>query len=235
MDVAAVVLGASVAVATLIARSRRRGRAVVRLLIEPYRNDRAGGESLAATFTALHALLGPRRTLSLEVHLDRRRGGAPLVWFSLLCPAGLERQLQAALRSSYPSLRLRPLRWAPAEPPVALALRRRTPPRPDEEEVEQPPRIEAVLAAMAAAGAPATLRLSLRPASRALERLCSTPERAIGPLLWGAPVVLARDSAGACAVASALCSGTPRLKARRGHAGGVCARQTIAAGPLPPG
>jgi hypothetical protein len=219
VGVAAVVLGAGVAVAALIGRSRRRGRAVVRLLIEPYRNDRASGESLAATFAALHALLGPRRTLSLEVHLDRRRGGAPLVWFSLLCPAGLERQLQAALRSSYPSLRLRPLRWAPAEPPAALALRRRTPPRPDEEEVEQPARIEAVLAAMAAAGAPATLRLSLRPASRALERLCSTPEQAVGPLLWGAPVVLARDIGGARAVASALCSGTPRLAARRGHAG----------------
>jgi hypothetical protein len=221
VGVAAVVLGAGVAVAAIVMRPRRRGRGVVRLLIEPYRNDRAGGESLAATFTALHALLGPRRTLALEVHLDRRRGGAPLAWFAVLCPAGLERQLQAALRSSYPSLRLRPLRWTPAEPPAALTLRRRTPPRADEEPVEQPPRIEALLAAMAAAGAPATLRLSVRPASRVVERLCSSPEQAIGPLLWGAPTVLARDAAGARAIASALCSGTPRLQMRRGGAGEV--------------
>jgi len=218
---AAVVLGAGVAVAAVVMRPRRRGRDVVRLLIEPYRNDRAGGESLAATFTALHALLGPRRTLALEVHLDRRRGGAPLAWFALLCPAGLERQLQAALRSSYPSLRLRPLRWTPAEPPAALTLRRRTPPRADEEPVEQPQRIEALLAAMAAAGAPATLRLSVRPASRVVEQLCSSPEQAIGPLLWGAPTVLARDAAGARAIASALCSGTPRLQMRRGGTGQV--------------
>ena len=217
---AAVLLGAGVAVAALASRSRRRGRAVVRLLIEPYRNDRAGGEALAATLTSLHALLGPRRMLALEVHLDRRRGGAPLVWFAVLCPAGLERQVQAALRSSYPSVRLRPLRWTPAEPPAALNLHRRASPRSDEEPLERSsPRIEALLAAMAAAGAPATLRLSVRPAGRAAERLCSSPEQAIGPLFWAVPTVLARDAAGARAIASALCSGAPRLVARRGGAG----------------
>ncbi len=217
MGVAAVVLGAFVAIAAFAGRSRRRGRTVVRLLIEPYRNDRAGAESLAATFAALHALLGPRRRLAFEVHLDRRSGGAPLVWFALLCPVGLERQLQAALRSSYPSVRLRALRWTPAEPPAALTLHRRMPPRADDELLEQAsPRIEALLAAMAAAGAPATLRLNVRPAGRAVERLCSAPEQAIGPLFWGAPTVHARDAVGARAIASALCFGAPRLVARRG-------------------
>jgi hypothetical protein len=45
------------------------------------------------------------------------------------------------------------------------------------------------------------------------------PSKAIGPLLWGAPTVLARDAAGARAIASALCSGTPRLRMRRAGAG----------------
>jgi hypothetical protein len=198
------------------ARGRRRGeRASVRLLVEPYRNDRAGGESLAATFAALHALLGSRRTLALEVHLDRRPGGAPLVWFSVICPPALERQVQAALRSSYPNLRLRAMRQVPSEPPHALVLRRRSPPRGDDVAAEPQPRIEAVLRAMSAAGAPATVRLILRPASGAIERLCSSADNEAGPLLWALPVVLARDAAGARAIASALRGGTPRLLAGR--------------------
>lgn len=208
--------GGSAAAAFALVRGRERGRASVRLLLEPYRNDRAGGESLAATFAALHALLGPRRTLALEVHLDRRPGGVPLVWFSVLCPATLERQVQAALRSSYPNLRLRVMRSTPAPPPFALALRRRTPPRVDEVLATPEPRIEPVLRAMAAAGAPATLRLILRPAFGALERLYSSAEHEAGPLLWALPLVLARDVVGARAIASALCGGTPRLVARRG-------------------
>ena len=209
-------VGAGAVVAALaLARARRQRRATVRLLIEPYRNDRAGVESLAATYTALHALLGPRRTLALEVHLDRRRGGAPLVWFAVLCPAALAHQVQAALRCSYPNVRLRALRSTPVAPAVALALRRRTPPRADEPPLEPAPRIEQVLRAMAAAGAPATLRLILRPAASAIERLHPVAEQEIGPLLWALPLVLARDAVGARAIASALCGGTPRLVARR--------------------
>jgi hypothetical protein len=208
--------GAAAAFGFARGRGRRRGeQANVRLLVEPYRNDRAGGESLAATFAALHALLGPRRTLALEVHLDRRPGGAPLVWFSVICPAALERQVQAALRSSYPNLRLRAIRQVPNEPPYALALRRRSPPRADELAPEPQPRIEAVLRAMSAAGAPATVRLIIRPASGAIERLCSSAENDSGPLLWALPVVLARDAAGAGAIASALRGGMPRLVAGR--------------------
>ncbi len=192
-------------------------RAGARLLLEPYRNDLADAESLAATFTALHALLGRRRTLVLETHLDRRSGGAPLLWFALQCPAGLERQIQAALRASYPNLRLRALRSMPALPAVAIELRRAAPPHGDDEPLEPLPRIERVLAAMAAAGPPASLRLILRPAPRLLEQVCSSPEHRIGPLVWALPVVHARDLAGARAIASALCAGEPRLLARRGQ------------------
>jgi hypothetical protein len=207
--------GGAVCALFALVRRRRRDRGMVRLLVEPYRNDRATGESIAATFTALHALLGPRRALALEVHLDRRAGGAPLVWFAVLCPAALERQVQAALRSSYPNVRLRALRSVPTAPAFALALHRRTPPRADDGPGEPLPRIDVLLRAMAAAGAPAMLRLILRPASRAIERLWPSAEQEIGPLLWALPLVAARDAVGARAIASALCCGVPRLVARR--------------------
>jgi hypothetical protein len=187
----------------------------VRLLIEPYRNDRADSEALAATFTRLHALIGPRRTLALEVHLDRRPGGAPLVWFAVLCPCGLERQVQAALRASYPNVRLRPIRAAVTAPAVALRLHRRMPPRAEDQLEEHAPAIEPLLSAMAAAGAPATLRLILRPAPRMIELACSSAEYRAGPLLWGVPLVLARDVVRARAIASVLCGGPPRLLPRR--------------------
>ena len=97
MRAAAAVLGAgAVGVTLALVRGRMRRVAPIRLLIEPYRNDRTGPEALAATFARLHALLGSRRTLALEVHLDRRPGGAPLVWFALLCPGGLEGQVDAS-------------------------------------------------------------------------------------------------------------------------------------------
>ena len=217
MRAAVEVLGAGALGAALaLVRGRWRRVAPARLLIEPYRNDRADGEALAATFTALHALLGTRRSIALEVNLDRRPGGAPLVWFAVLCPRGLERQVQAAMRASYPNVCLRALRTAPTPPPIALRLHRRLPPRPDDELQEHAQGIEPLLSAMAAAGAPATLRLILRPAPRIVEHVCSSSEHRSGPLLWGLPLVLARDRDRARAIASVLSAGSPRLLARAG-------------------
>ena len=216
MSGAAAVLGAgAVGVTLAIVRRRLRRVAPIRLLIEPYRNDRADPDALAATLTSLHALLGPRRTLALEVHLDRRAGGVPLLWFALLCPGGLERQVQAALRTSYPNMRLRPLRAGVSVPAAGLSLRRRMPPRADDEMDEQAAGIEPLLGAMAAAGAPATLRLILRPAPRIVELACSSPEHRTGPLLWCTALVFARDASRARGIASVLAGGTPRLRARR--------------------
>ena len=111
---AAAVLGAgAVGVTLAIVRRRLRRVAPIRLLIEPYRNDRADPDALAATFTALHALLGPRRTLALEVHLDRRAGGRAAAWFALLCPAGSNARSRRRCARSYPNVRLR-VRCAPA-------------------------------------------------------------------------------------------------------------------------
>lgn len=209
----------------------------MRLLVEPYRNDRAQPEALLASFAALHSLLSSgrwrARTLALEVHLDRRAGGAPLAWFSLRCPAGLERHVEAALRASYPNVRLRVLRSPIEAPPVIVPLYRRRP-------LEHQPRAssgprrrgtvgsDALLAAMAAAGPPASLQLVLRPASRFVEHLAVTGvERRDGErgtataqpdaLFWAEPRVLAGDSVRARAIASALRSigGAPRLVVSR--------------------
>jgi len=109
--------------------------------------------------------VGPSRSRSISTAAP---GACQLLWFALLCPGGLERQVQAALRTSYPNVRLRPLRARVSVPAAGLSLRRRTPPRADDEMDEQPAGIEPLLGAMAAAGAPATLRLipQARPADR---------------------------------------------------------------------
>lgn len=216
MGVAVDALGAGAAAASLaLAASSRRVDPAVRLLIEPYRNDRATDGALEATFVALHSLLGPRRGLAFEVHLDRRQGGAPLVWFAVVCPSSLHRQVQAAIRVSYPNARLRAIRTDPVAPPFGMRLRRHAPPRIDDGCSAAAPAIEPLLGAMAAAGPPVTVRLALRPASRIVELLRSSKDGAIGPLLWAAPVVIARDRDRARAVASALAAGVPRLRARR--------------------
>ena len=112
MRAAVAVLGAgAVGVTLALVRVRMRRVAPIRLLIEPYRNDRADPEALAATFAALHALLGSRRTLALEVHLDRRRRrrAARLVR-AALSRAGSNARCRRRCARSYPNLRLRPLR-----------------------------------------------------------------------------------------------------------------------------
>jgi hypothetical protein len=215
--VAPVGLGVAIVSVAMAVRRLRRGE-LVRLVVEPYRNDRASGEALGVVFAATHSLLGTRRSMALEVHLDRRAGGALLAWFAVLCPRGLERPLEAALRAGYPNVRVRALRGDVPEPPAALRLRRRVPPRVDDEPVAEVGTIERLLAALAAAGPPATVRIALRPASRLVEHLCSSSEGRIGPLWWADPVVLGRDRAAARTIASALAAGTPRLLARRARA-----------------
>ena len=226
-------------------RHARAGRARagrVRLLVEPYRNDRASPEGLLATFAALHSLLGGgsrwarrarRRTLALEVHLDRRSGGSPLAWFAVVCPAGLERHVEASLRASYANLRLRVLHAPLEAPPALIRVHRHSPlaavaspgTQVGRSSIE---RGDGLLRAMAAAGAPASVQLVLRPTSRIVEHLLTAvlERQADGSaelpsaLFWAELRVLARDQPRARAIASALRGGEgPRLVARRGFQG----------------
>jgi hypothetical protein len=234
--VAAAVAGGLLAVVS----TRRRPERRVRLLVEPYRNDRATPEALLGTFTAMHSLLtsAPRgarrgaRTIALEVHLDRRAGGAPIVWFAIVAKRGLERHLEAALRATYPNVRLRELRSAVEAPPVFARLRRHTPlhrvrapaSRHDARTLGSS---DALLRALAAAGAPASVQLLLAPTSRIVEHLLTAmrerkpeevPEPA-GALCWSEVRVFARDRDRARALAAAVRSGrgdSPRLAVARG-------------------
>jgi hypothetical protein len=219
-------LGGAAWAVRLARRRGGRGR-YVRLLVEPYRNDRAQPEALHASLAALHSLLsagrGSRRSLALEVHVDRRAGGAPLAWFALRCPAGLERHVEAALRTSYPNVRLRALRAPLDAPPAMVTMRRNTPlqarpPHQSTPHERAPVRSDSLLRAMAAAGAPATMELALRPASRIVEHLASAALTSSEPraaredataLFWAEPRVFASDSR-APARSPAPCALQPR-------------------------
>jgi hypothetical protein len=231
-------LGA-LALGLALARMRAARRPPVRFLVEPYRNDRASPETLRATWTALHALLagsarldlrGVHGVLALEVHLDRRGGGVPIAWFAVSAPAGAARHVEAALRASYPNLRLRALERELDAPAVLVALHRRTPlggtpSHPVTLSTSQLARGDALLRAMAAAGPPATVQVVLRPAGVLVEQLLGRPsrdepERRREPapaLFWAQPRVLAADRRSARAIASALCAAAdaPRLVAGR--------------------
>ncbi len=187
----------------------------MRLLIEPYRNDRSPAGAGEAMFAALHALLGSRREIAFEIHLDRRSSGSPLAWFAVRCPPELAGQLEAALRRSWPSVRLREFRGAGDAPLAGVRLVRRTFPWAEELVPPQDGSIEPLLRAMAAAGPPATLVVALRPAARIVELACAG-EGGPQPLLWASPIVLAADRGRARAIASALAGGPPRLAIRRG-------------------
>jgi hypothetical protein len=227
MPLLAVLLALAAGLLAVATRRRRARRRTVCLLVEPYRNDRATQASLQATFTALHALLAGS-TLALEIHLDRRRGGTPLAWFALRCPAELANHVEAALRSSYPNLRTRPLAAALDGPPARVVLFRHRPARG-----ASPVRLDdapadgdSLLRAMAAAGPSASVQLVVRPASRLIEELAAgerrdgegVPREPPGAMFWAEPRVYAGDLVRARAIASALAlgAGGPRLVRSRG-------------------
>jgi hypothetical protein len=213
-----------------VARSWASRHASVRYVLEPYRNDRASAETLLATFVALHALLGGRRPLALEAHLDRRAGGAPIAWFAVIAPAGLGRHVEAALRASYPNLRLRPLTAPLDSPGVVVPLHRRATLRASapvaDSGLVQIGRGDALLRAMAAAGPPASVQLVLRPAGGLVEQLLAghrqdgeARRREPPPaLFWAEPRVLSTDRRRARAIASALHVGAAGTRLVTGRA-----------------
>lgn len=213
-------------------RSRARRR-YVRLLVEPYRSDRAGPGEIAATLRVLHSLLyvrGLRRlfagqpSFALEVHCTVRADCAPLAWLAVCCPQGLERAVQAALRASYPNCAVRRVAVVVGEPPAMVRLHRHAPLAraadtvADLMDAEQLP-VDRLLGAMAAAGGSALVQIALAPAPRWLEAFAAAreprsqdgaPGRRIpcGPLLFGDVRVLADDRARCRAIAAELRAGS---------------------------
>jgi protein involved in plasmid replication-relaxation len=97
-------------------RARRRRR-YVRLRVVPYRTDHTSVEGIVAMFEALHKRLQHRwwrrlllgqPSVALEVHCLRSPDRGTRVWLAIVCPVGLERMIEAALRSAYPNCRVAP-------------------------------------------------------------------------------------------------------------------------------
>ncbi len=141
----------------------------MRLLIKPCRGDRAGAEGLLATMAGLQALAavrGPGRlvcgqpSLSLEVHLHVRAGGAPLAWMAICAGAGRARAASAGgAAGGLPELSaLRPVAATVGDGAGIVRLHKRrlfSEPvrRLAEIDPDRPP-VERLLRAMAAAGGP---------------------------------------------------------------------------------
>ncbi len=108
----ALALAASLLLVVVRCLARRRRR-YVRLRVVPYRTDESSAEGVVALFDSLHkrvltrgcgrALLG-QPSLALEVH--SRTGQAAEVWLAVSAPAGMEDEIEAALRVAYPNVAL---------------------------------------------------------------------------------------------------------------------------------
>ncbi|HEX4110245.1 MAG TPA: replication-relaxation family protein [Solirubrobacteraceae bacterium] len=174
---------ATLTVAVLLGRRSRVRGAPVRLRVIPYRSDRAGPQAVAAFYAAVHKRLlrrwwqrlwGGQPGIALEIHL-RSTGGAPEATLALVCPAGMERTLRAALRGAYPDVRLTAWPGAVGRPGSVVRLRKRdgsgrriNDPRGLE---QRDPPIDGVLLAMAAAGAPTLVQVAIRPVPLLFERI----------------------------------------------------------------
>src|SRR3954447_19567818 len=92
----------------LLARTRR---SYVRLIVVPYRTDRATPEAVVGMYEALHAtvvqrwwrrLVHGQGSVALEVHALASAGG-PSTLLALACPAAVRGRVEAAVRTAYPN------------------------------------------------------------------------------------------------------------------------------------
>ena len=93
----------------------RRERRYVRLGVEAYRTDRTTVEGIVAMFEALHKrlqrrwwrrLLCGQPSVALEVHYVCDSDGAKRALLAVACPVGLEKMVEASVRSAYPNCRV---------------------------------------------------------------------------------------------------------------------------------
>ncbi len=160
----------------------RRGRRYTRLRVEPYRTDRASAEAVVTMYESLHKrllrrwwrrLFSGQPSIALEVHSSP--AGALRVWLEVACPVGLERMVEAALRSAYPNIRLTPSPTQAGNPPVVVRLKKHAEfikrvKVVDHFEHEREPAMNRLMTAMAAAGAPGFVQIALTPTPACFER-----------------------------------------------------------------
>ncbi len=158
----------------------RRARVYVRLAVEVYRTDTTTAEGLVLMFESLHKrllrrwhrrLLHGQPSLSLEIHHSAGRA----VSLALTCPRGLERMVEAALRTAYPNSSLRAGCTALGTPPVVLRLKKRRGFTAslgvlDRFELGREPPVNRMMSVMGACVEPAFVQLALTPAPVSFER-----------------------------------------------------------------
>ncbi len=185
----ALVLGCAALLLVTRLRARRRRR-YVRLRVLPYRTDRTSPEGLAAMFQSLHQrvqcrgwrrILHGQPSLALEVHCAGATGGLDSdmpdgaadqpaqAWLAVVCPAGLEAMVEAALRNAYPncSLAVTP-ETRLASPPAAVRLRKHASfikrvKQLDRFELGREPPVDRLITVMGACRARAFVQLALTP------------------------------------------------------------------------
>ncbi|HXB64102.1 MAG TPA: replication-relaxation family protein [Solirubrobacteraceae bacterium] len=125
-SLAALLLCAAAGLLALCRRARNRRR-YVRMRVDAYRTDSTSVEGLVAMYEALHKrlqrrwwrrLAGGQPSVALEAHYIRDERQPPRAMLAVACPAGMERLVEAALRSAYPNCCL-----APWEKTLALSPR----------------------------------------------------------------------------------------------------------------
>ena len=175
----ALVLSCCALVLCIRARARRT-RVYVRLAVEVYRTDTTTAEGLILMFESLHKrllgrwhrrLLHGQPSLALEIHHSAGRS----VSLALTCPRGLERMVEAALRTAYPNSGLRAGCTALGTPPVVLRLKKH---RGfiaslgvlDRFELGREPPVNRLMSVMGACAEPAFVQLALTPAPVSFER-----------------------------------------------------------------
>src|SRR3954463_927440 len=166
---------AAVAVLVVIRGWVRSRRDYVRLLLVPYRTDRAGADAAGAMFEALHAavvqrwgrrLLAGQASVALELHRLPRRG-AQAAALALTCPANLRARVEAALRTADPNLGFEAFPVAVGRPLCVLRLKKRglfvtRIAVADPRRLADPP-VDRVIGAMDATATPCMVQLALTP------------------------------------------------------------------------
>jgi hypothetical protein len=178
--------GAAIPIAGIRVWARRR-RSYVRLAIDPYRSDRLAPDALVSTLAVIHSVVsvrGPRRivtgqpSVAFEVHHDVRPTGGRVAWLAVCVPCGLEAQVVAAVRATYPNCRLRRVRVGATTGGRIVRLHKRRfftePVRRIGDVVGDRPPVERLVRAMAAAGGPSMVQFALCPAPVGLGRLVRT-------------------------------------------------------------
>jgi Replication-relaxation len=161
-----------------LARARR---SYVRLVVVPYRTDRATPEAVVGMYEALHAtavqrwwrrLVHGQGSIALEVHTLPGAGRLSTV-LAVACPAALRGRVEAAVRTAYPNATFECFPVRVVRAPAVLRLKKRRlfvtriavadPRRPAD------PPIDRVIGAMSATGHPCALQVALTPVPAAFE------------------------------------------------------------------